>query len=103
MRGKKLLYTRASRDPILRAVIAEINKSAVKPDPGFMRLEDWGKKWDLVDSQAAVYIKIAIKKGIMECRKFRVVTNGRLMMMKHYGEVKPENHKRACHKRRTKL
>jgi hypothetical protein len=56
-KGKKLLYTRVGSDPILRAVMADINMSAVKPDKGFLTCEQWSKKWKLAAGhQARIYI-----------------------------------------------
>ena len=72
-------------DPILAAVLAEINKSAVRPDPGFMKRDDWAKQWKLTTSQAAIYLARAVKSGILEVRRFRVITNGRLRLLDHFG------------------
>lgn len=95
MKASRMAYRR-NTDPILSAVIAEINKSAVKPDPGFLRREDWAKRWKLTESQARIYLCHALKSGILITRRFRVITNGRLRMMDHYGP--PD---RARHRRRT--
>lgn len=97
MKAKCMAYRR-NTDPILSAVIAEINKSAVKPDPGFLRREDWAKRWHLTESQARIYIEQALKSGILIKRLFRVITNGRLRTMYHYGPPKQKN----CHKRKAR-
>jgi len=93
MKAKRMAYRR-NTDPILSAVIAEINKSAVKPDPGFLRREDWAKRWDLTESQSRIYLCQAIKSGILITRRFRVITNGRLRTMDHYGPPDQSRHRR---------
>ena len=63
-KGKKLLYTRVGSDPVLRAVMADINMSAVKPDKGFLTCEQWAKKWKLAAGhQARIYLARAMKIG----------------------------------------
>lgn len=84
MKATRMAYRRKA-DPVLSAVIAEINKSAVKPDPGFMKRDDWAKRWKMTTSQAAIYIARALKSGILVRRRFRVITKGRLRALDHFG------------------
>ena len=85
-KGKKLLYSRVGSDPILRAVMADINMSAVKPDKGFLTCEQWAKKWKLAAGhQARIYLARAMKIGAVVKKRFRVVTKGRLRLMDHFG------------------
>ena len=85
-RGKKLLYTRMGNDPVLIAVMADIHKTAVEPDKGFMTREQWAKKWGLAaNHQAALYVDRAIKIGILVKKQFRVITKGRLRLLDHFG------------------
>lgn len=81
----KMVWGRKSIDPILKAVIAEIHKTAQKPDKGFVMTCEWCKRWKLTDAQTHTYIRKAIASGILEKRMYRVVTHGRLQMMAHYG------------------
>ena len=53
-------------DTLLRAVLAEINKSAVKPEPGYLRIEDWAKRWDIVRTSAKIYINKGLASGLIE-------------------------------------
>lgn len=89
---------RRKTDPVLSAVIAEINKSAVKPDPGFLKRDDWAKRWNMTNSQAAIYIARALQAGILVTRRFRVITNGRLRVLEHFGPPEQKN----CHKRKAR-
>ena len=85
---KKMLYTRVGNDPILLAVMAEINRSAVKPPPGFLTSEQWAKKWKLKGAHtASLYIKKAIKIGALVKARYRILVGkpGRLRTVDHYG------------------
>lgn len=84
MKARRMAYRRKT-DPILSAVIAEINKSAVKPDPGFLKRDDWAKKWDMTTSQAKIYLEKAVASKLLVVRRFRVITNGRLRLLDHFG------------------
>ena len=97
MKASRMAYRR-NTDPVLSAVLAEINKSAVKPDPGFLKREDWAERWQMTNSQAAIYIDRALRSGILILRRFRVITNGRLRMLNHYGIPEQKN----CHKRKAR-
>ena len=93
MKASRMAYRRKS-DPVLSAVIAEINKSAVKPDPGFLKRDDWAKRWNMTTSQAAIYLSEALKSGILITRRFRVITNGRLRALDHFGPPDKIRHRR---------
>lgn len=97
MKAKRMAYRRAI-DPVLSAVIAEINKSAVKPDPGFLKRDDWAERWQMTNSQASIYLKRAVASGILVVRRFRVITNGRLRLLDHFGL----NEQKRCHKRKAR-
>ncbi|MFZ9979869.1 MAG: hypothetical protein ACO3HN_07965 [Opitutales bacterium] len=85
-KGTKLLYKRTVDDPILRAVLADINKSAQTPPPGFRTREQWAKHWRIGNSaHADKYIQRAIKIGKLVRRDYRVVTKTRLRLMAHFG------------------
>lgn len=88
-----MAYRRAN-DPVLAAVLAEINQSAVKPDPGFLKRDDWAKRWKLTTSQAAIYLKRAVASKILVVRRFRVITNGRLRLLDHFGPPEQSRHRR---------
>ena len=81
----KMVWGRKNIDSILQAVLAEIHKTAQKPDKGFYMTSYWCKRWNLTDAQTLCYIRKAVESGILEKRVFRVVTHGRLQMMAHYG------------------
>jgi len=93
VKAKRMAYLRAKSDPILLAVISEINKTAVKPDPGFLKVEDWAERWQMTPGRATDYIKRAVSSGILVVRKFRVITKGRLRVLTHYGvpDIKPSH------------
>lgn len=93
MRASRMAYRR-SDDPTLSAVIAEINKSAVIADPGFLRREDWAKRWKMTESQSRIYLQKAVESKILIVRRFRVITNGRLRIMDHYGPPDKNRHRR---------
>jgi hypothetical protein len=85
-KGKKLLYTRFGADPVLRAVMADIHRQAVKPDKGFLTREQWAAKWGLAaNHQASLYVDRAVKIGILVKKQFRVITKGRMRLLDHFG------------------
>ena len=84
-KGTKLLYSRTVSDPILKAVLADINKSAQTPDPGFRTREGWAKLWGIASNNAERYIQHGVKIGKLVRRDFRVVTKTRLRLMAHFG------------------
>lgn len=85
---KKMLYARTNNDPVLMAVMAEINKSAVKPPKGFLTRDQWAVKWGLKAAHtASIYINKALKLGVLVRGRYRIITgdNGRLRAVDHYG------------------
>jgi len=84
-KGTKLLYARTVSDPILKAVLADIHKSAQKPDNGFRTREQWAILWGIASNNAERYIRHAITMGKLERRDYRVVTKSRLRLMAHFG------------------
>lgn len=93
MKARRMAYRRKT-DPVLAAVLAEINQSAVTPDPGFLKRDDWAKRWKMTNSQASIYLKRAIDSGILVVRRFRVITNGRLRLLDHFGPPDKNRHRR---------
>lgn len=89
-----MLYARVGRDPILLAVMAEINKSAVKPPKGFLTRDQWAVKWGVKGAHtASVYINKAMKIGVLVKTRYRILTgtNGRLRTVDHYGPPTRKN------------
>jgi hypothetical protein len=85
---KKMLYTRVGNDPVLLAVMAEINKSAVKPPKGFLTRDQWAAKWKLKAGHTAmIYIRKALSIGALVKARYRVHIgkSGRLRTLDHYG------------------
>ena len=85
---KKMLYARTNNDPVLMAVMAEINKSAVKPPKGFLTRDQWAVKWGVKAAHtASIYIQKAVKLGVLVKARYRIITggNGRLRAVDHYG------------------
>lgn len=85
----RLIHSRVKQgkaDDVLRAVLAEINKSVVKPDKGFMTADGWAEKWKYTRSQAYQYINFAVSRGILVRKDFRVQAKGRVRLMAHYGK-----------------
>jgi hypothetical protein len=82
----KMLHARASLDPILKAVLSEIHKTAEKPHAGFLTRQQWMHKWKFkCQAHTGKYIERAVKMGLLEMRRFRVVSKGRLTLLDHYG------------------
>jgi Fic family protein len=85
---KKMMYARVGKDPILLAVMAEINRSAVKPPKGFLTRDQWAVKWGVKAAHtASIYINKAVKLGVLTKERYRILTGtgGRLRAVDHYG------------------
>ena len=85
---KKMLYTRVGNDPVLLAVMAEINRSAVKPPKGFLTRDQWAAKWKLkAGHMASIYIKKALAIGALVKARYRILIgkSKRLRAVDHYG------------------
>lgn len=85
---KRMLYTRVGNDPVLLAVMAEINRSAVKPPKGFLTRDQWAAKWKLkAGHTASIYIKKALDLGVLVKARYRILIgkSGRLRTVDHYG------------------
>jgi len=94
MSRKQLVWARKTIDPTLAAVLAEIHKSAQRPDKGFLTREQWTAKWKLKSmGQAYVYIQKAVDAGILVQRDYRIISKGRLLKMAHFGP--PPKNKRS--------
>ena len=90
---KKMLYTRVGNDPVLLAVMAEINRSAVKPPKGFLTRDQWAAKWKLkAGHTASIYIKKALDLGVLVKARYRILIgkSGRLRTVDHYGPPSPK-------------
>lgn len=81
----RLLYGRTDVDDVLKAVLAEIHKSAQAPDPGFLTREQWSVKWRISPAMVDRYLLIAVRSGLLVERPFRVITKGRMRLMRHFG------------------
>ena len=86
----RLLYARTDVDDVLKAVLAEIHKSAQLPDPGFLTRSQWSVKWRISPAMVDRYVRIAIKGGVLVERSFRVITKGRMRLMRHFGPPPPQ-------------
>lgn len=84
-KGTRLLYSRVVSDPVLRAVLEDINRSAQTPAPGFRTRAQWSKTWGIASNHAARYINHAMKLGMLVRRDYRVITKSRLRLMAHFG------------------
>lgn len=82
----RLLYGRTDVDEILKAVMAEIHKASQVPAPGFLTREQWSKKWKISPAMVDRYIRIAVKTGLLVVRDYRVITKGRMRIMRHFGQ-----------------
>jgi hypothetical protein len=85
---KKMLYTRVGKDPVLLAVMAEINRSAVKPPKGYLTRDQWAAKWKLkAGHTASIYIKKAMDIGALVKARYRILIgkSNRLRAVDHYG------------------
>lgn len=84
----KMLYTRVGKDPVLLAVMAEINRSAVKPPKGFLTRDQWAAKWKLKGGHtASIYINKAMKIGALVKARYRILVGSskRIRAVDHYG------------------
>lgn len=85
---KKMLYTRVGNDPVLKAVMAEIHRTAVKPPKGYLTRDQWAVKWKLkAGHTASIYIKKALALGVLIKARYRILIgkSKRVRSVDHYG------------------
>jgi len=99
-KAKPMMYKKIALDPVLFRIVNEINKSAQKPDSGFLTSTVWQERWRCNYTTARAYIIQAVKSGILEQRTFRVLCLGRLRLVKHYGLKMPSAKKQSHRPRR---
>ena len=59
-----------------------------KIEPGFLNINDWAKAWSVRRSSAERFIVIAMKKGLMEKKTFRIATKGRYCKVGYFRATK---------------
>lgn len=70
-------------------LIYEEARNELEPvPPGWHSIRHYMKEWDFCRSQTERYIKLAVKKKIMEHRRFMVVIKGRPTKVSHYRATK---------------
>ena len=79
-----MVHSRRRLDPVLAEILASIHKTADTIPPGFMTINQWAARWKLVHGQARIYVIQAMQAGIMERKRFRTITKGRLVLIDHY-------------------
>jgi hypothetical protein len=79
-----MIHARRRLDPVLAEILSSIHKTADTIPPGYMTVSQWAAQWKLVHGQARIYILQAIHAGIMERKRFRSITKGRLILLDHY-------------------
>lgn len=84
-------------------LLQKIRHTVNQPDQvpaGFKTSHQWREEWDLGIAQGNNLISQGVAHGLMECKRFRVMTaGGRLFPVNHYAEIKAQSPKSA---RRTK-
>lgn len=82
----RLLYGRMGDDPVLQAVMADIHKKVGIPPKGYMTREQWANKWKInTHDSAKYYIDRALRLGVLQMKRVRIVTKGRIRLMNLYG------------------
>ena len=82
-----MVHARRRLDPVLAEILASIQRTADDVPKGYMTINQWAARWKLVHGQARIYILQAIKAGIMERKKYRTLTKGRLCIIDHYRAI----------------
>ena len=59
-----------------------------KVEPGFKDTTQWAKDWKCARSSAERYIMIALKKGLMEKKVFRVANKRRYNRVAYFRAIK---------------
>ncbi len=76
---------------LLRRIRAEINKTLEIPSPEWKSTDQWGKIWGLKSAQTGRLLRIAVDKGLMESRKFRIPCQSRgSYPIPHFREIPKE-------------
>jgi response regulator of citrate/malate metabolism len=73
---------------LLDLIHKEIASELEKVEPGFKSVAEWAKMWGYSTTNARRFLRIAEKKKIMECRKYRVSNGNRLRKIYFYRATK---------------
>ena len=76
---------------LLRRIRAEINKAIEIPSPDWKSTDQWGWAWGLKSAQTGRLLRVAVDKGLMETRKFRIPCPSRgSYPVPHFREIPTE-------------
>lgn len=74
---------------IVTRIYARLNQRAAdKPPRGFLTKNQIAAREDLSAIRVGELLRQAVRAGLVERRDYRVVTNGRLVRVPHYREIK---------------
>jgi hypothetical protein len=73
---------------LLELIYEDMRNEVAPVPPGWHTVRHYIKEWGFGRSQTERYIKVAIKKKLLEHRHFKVVIKGRPMKISHYRATK---------------
>lgn len=59
-----------------------------KITPGFYSVEEWAKKWSRAKSSSRTYLDLAVQKGIMEKKVFKIAIGRYYRSMAYFRAIK---------------
>jgi hypothetical protein len=74
-------------DPVLLAIMSDINKTAQTPPEGFKTVQQWADTWGFKRDRTLDYLTRGMKNGTIEKKMFRVAISQRHIItpLPHYG------------------
>ena len=87
-KGQTIMAPLRVKDDILQAIVAEIQKQAVQPPPGFHQISYWEARWKCKRSCVKRYLAEGVKAGILERIELRNHSGRYIRRVPFYGPAR---------------
>lgn len=77
----------AGVNDLLARIRAEMTGAPEEVPEGWMTSHQWAEQWGMKISNTKLTIQAGVRHGLMETKRFRIISNGKRYMMPHYREV----------------
>ena len=87
-KGQTIMAPYRVKDDILKAIVAEIQKQAIQPPPGFHQIAYWEARWKCKRSCVKRYLSEGVKAGILERIELRSHSGRYIRRVPFYGPAR---------------
>ena len=79
---------RLTADDLLALIVKERAKDVDTVPPGFLRVDEWAKKWGLERNRTTDLLAYAVKQGLAERQTFRIMCGRKRCPVAHFKQLK---------------